>query len=120
VRAGTILIVEENAAVAELVEQALRESPHRVLSTQSALEALEVIRRVQIDVLVAGRLLDDHRAALVDELCARQPDLVVASICEADDDLAEIELGARLTAPFSLAELEAVVEASLERRREAP
>lgn len=117
--AATILILEENAAVAELVEQALRASGHRVLSTRSALEALELARRVRLDVLVAGRLIDDERGSVVNELCTRQPGLLVASICLADDDRADVELGASLDAPFSLAELEGVVALRVERRHEA-
>jgi CheY-like chemotaxis protein len=53
---ATILVVEENAAVLELIDQILRESGHRVLSTRHALEAIEVAGRVRIDVVVAGAL----------------------------------------------------------------
>lgn len=46
---ATILVLEDNAAVQELIEH-LRDSGHRILSTQNALEALAVVRRVRIDV----------------------------------------------------------------------
>src|SRR5438874_2101538 len=45
---ATILVLEANAAVLELIDQMLRESGHRVLSTNNGLEAVEVLRRVHV------------------------------------------------------------------------
>ena len=88
---ATILVLEDNAAVQELIEQALRGSGHRILSTQNPLEALEVVRRVRIDVLVVGHLLQDQGHAVVDEFRAIQPELAVVTICGPDDDVSECE-----------------------------
>jgi DNA-binding NtrC family response regulator len=112
---ATILVLEENAAVQELMDQALRESGHRVLSTENALEALEVVRRVRIDVLVAGGLLEEGRETLVVELRSVQPELRIVSIYGPDDDLEKIDRGASLSSPFSLDDLREVVAASLDR-----
>jgi PleD family two-component response regulator len=49
---ATIVVVHESPAVLELIEQALREPGHCVLATSNALEALDVVRRVQIDLLL--------------------------------------------------------------------
>jgi CheY-like chemotaxis protein len=59
------VIVEESAAVQELVEQALRESGNRVLVTQNALEVLDVASRLRIDLLVIDL---DSQPALVEEV----------------------------------------------------
>jgi DNA-binding NtrC family response regulator len=114
---ATILVLEENAAVQELIEQALRGTEHRILSTQNALEALEVVRRVRVDVLVAGHVVQDHRPAVLEELLSVQPQLAVVTICGPDDELGDGEVGASLTPPFSLNDLRAVVAAGLDRRQ---
>jgi two-component system, OmpR family, KDP operon response regulator KdpE len=115
---ATILVLEDNAAVRELIEQTLRDSGHRILSTQNALEALAVVRRVRVDVLVVGHLLQDRLPAVVSEVRSIQPELAVVTICGPDDDGAEAELGdgASLSPPFSLNDLRAIVTAGLEHR----
>jgi len=109
---ATILVLEENAAVQELVDQALREGGYRVLTTKNSLEALEVMRRVRVDVLVVGELLQDPRHELVDELYSLQPALRVIST-HGPDDLEHTDVTASLATPFSLDELRAAVEAGL-------
>lgn len=113
---ATILVLEENAALQELIDQALRESGHRVLSTKNALEALEVVRRVQIDVLVAGALLEERGHTLVGELRSIQPGLRIVSIGGPDDYLEEIGPCTRLSSPFSLDELREAAAAGLNGR----
>ena len=113
---ATVLVLEENAAVQELVDQALRESGHRILSTKHALEAVELARRVRIDVLIAGVLLEERTRALIGELRSIQPDLHVVGICDPDDDLEGIERTTRLSSPFSLDELRDAVAAALDGR----
>src|SRR5258706_13305735 len=51
-RASTVVIVEESAALQELVEQAVRADGDCVLVTGNLLEVLDVARRVRIDGLV--------------------------------------------------------------------
>ena len=50
--AATIVVVHESLAVLELIDQALRGLGHRVLTTNNALEALDVVRRVKVDLLL--------------------------------------------------------------------
>ncbi len=111
---ATILVLYENAAVQELIDQALRESGHRVLATENALEALEVVRRVRIDVLVAGGLHEERRGPLVAELRSVQPELRIVSIYGPDDTLENVDRNAGLSSPVSLDELREVVAANLD------
>ena len=102
---ATILVLEENAAVQELIDQTLHESGHRVLTTSNALEALEVLRRVRIDILVVGVLLEERGQTLVGEFRSIQAGLRIISICGQDDDLEGIDPSAKLASPLSLDEL---------------
>jgi CheY-like chemotaxis protein len=95
---ATVLVLEASPAVQELVDQGLREAGHRVLASGWREEALEVVRRVRVDVLVAG-MVDGGAEAIVDELREIQPDLRLVTIRGAN--------GAK-PAPVSL---EALVEA---------
>jgi DNA-binding response OmpR family regulator len=106
------VIVEESAAVQELVEQALRASGDHVLVTQNALEVLDVARQVRIDLLVIDI---DSQPGLVEELREHQPDLRVLYLSdnpvEAPSDLPRSTL---LLTPFSLGELRAAISAVLD------
>lgn len=115
---GTILVLEENAAVQELIDEALRECGHRVLSTKDPLEALEVVRRVRVDVLVAGVPFDERIRALVGELRSLQPGLRIVSTCGPDGDLPNIDRSVRVPSPVSLDDLRGAVTASLDHRGE--
>ena len=110
-RQATVLVLESSAAVQELIDQALRESGHRVLSTGNSLEALELVRRVRIDVLVVGDVAENHTETLVSELRASQPSLAVVSVGGRDKALSLIDLRARLSSPVSLDDLLAAVAA---------
>lgn len=101
---ATVLVLEASPAVQELVDQGLREAGHRVLATSSSEEALEVVRRVRVDVLVAG-MVNGGVEDLVDELRAIQPDLRLVSLPGAN--------GAT-PAPVSLEALVEAVAASVE------
>jgi len=66
---GTIVVVEQSAAAQELMEHVLREAGHRVLVTRNPQEALELGRRVRIDVLVADvAKLGEGGTGLVEQL----------------------------------------------------
>jgi DNA-binding response OmpR family regulator len=69
----TIVVVEEQAAVQELIDLALRESSSCVLATSDRLEVVEVARRVRIDLLVIDVLVDRGGLSLVQDLRALQP-----------------------------------------------
>jgi CheY-like chemotaxis protein len=98
-----VLVLEASPAVQELIDQELREAGHRVLATGWPEEALEVIRRVRIDVAVMG-MVNTGVEALVDDLRAIQPDLRLVSIPGANGDRPE---------PVSLEALVQAVAASV-------
>jgi DNA-binding response OmpR family regulator len=116
-RGSTIVIVEESAAVQELVEQALRESGDRVLVTQNALEVLDVAHRVRIDLLVIDI---DAEPGLVEEVRESQPDLRVLHLSDhTDEQQPGPERSPALLIPFSLGELRAAIAALLDRSESA-
>jgi hypothetical protein len=87
---------------------------HRVLSTQDGLEAIELVRRLRIDVLVVGVLPGGRRQTLVGELRSIQPGLRIVSMRGGDDDLQQIDRNTRLSSPLSLDDLGGAVAASLD------
>jgi DNA-binding NtrC family response regulator len=107
---ATVLVFEENSALQELIDQALRDDGHRVLTTKNSFEALELARRVRIDVLVAGDVLEEgHKDAFVGQLRAVQPELGVVAIRSRGDDLPNGDPSTRLPVPFALDDLLAAV-----------
>ena len=109
---STVVIVEESAAVQELVEQALRRTGDCVLVTQNALEVLDVARRVQIDLVVIDL---DSEPGLVEEIRESQPHVRVLYLSDRTDGAADPEHGVSLLTPFSLGELREAVSALLDR-----
>jgi DNA-binding response OmpR family regulator len=110
---STIVIVEESAAVQELIERALRDVGDCVLVTPNALEVHDVARRVRIDLLVLGI---ESRPGLVEEVRESQPDLrVLYLVDETGEEPAGSERSKSLLTPFSLSELRAAMTALLNR-----
>jgi DNA-binding response OmpR family regulator len=110
-RGSTIVIVEESAAVQELVEQALRESGDRVLVTQNALEVLDVASRLRIDLLIIDI---DSQPGLVEEVRESQPGLRVLYLSDSTDEQpADAQRSPLLLTPFSLEELRTAIAARL-------
>ena len=72
-RLPTIVVAHEQPGVLELIEATLRERGARVLATVNSLEALEIVRRLEIDLVVVSRALND----VTPDLRALQPDLSV-------------------------------------------
>jgi DNA-binding response OmpR family regulator len=111
--ASTIVIVEESAALQELVEQALRAGGDCVLVTANSLEVLDVARRVQIDLLVAHL---ESCGELFEEVRALQPHMRALYLVDESDDLPTgPDSVAALRTPFSLGELRAAIAELLER-----
>jgi DNA-binding NtrC family response regulator len=104
-------------AVQDLIDQALRESGHRVLTTKNPLEALEVVRRVRIDVLVVGRLPENGQS-LFGEFRSIQPGMRIVGISGPDGDLDAIDHDTRLSSPLSLDDLRQAADAVVDSLRE--
>jgi DNA-binding response OmpR family regulator len=109
---ATIVIVEQSAAVQELIEQALRNDGDRVLVTQNLLEVVDIARRVRIDLLVTEL---ESRRTLVGQIRPIQPDLRVLYVSGADDVVPQADRDHTLTSPFSLDELRATIATRLDR-----
>lgn len=111
---GTVLVFGDNTAVLELIDRTLSGSGHRVLTTSDPSEALEVGRRVKIDVLVSDVVIGGP--ALARELVAIQSRLRVLSMFDSEHPEPAAEDGAAsfVRKPVGLAELEAAVAAALD------
>ena len=113
---GTIVLVEESAAVQELLEHALREAGHRVLVTRDPREAFELARRIRIDALVCDLAIVEQRGpGLIRRLREMQPSLPVLYLADRGPTDAEaVEDGSTLQTPFSLDELQEAVAAAID------
>jgi PAS domain S-box-containing protein len=114
------LVVEDEAAVRQLVKRALTEAGYRVLSARDADEARRVLARPgAIHVLVADLVLPGTTsgAALAQEAVAARPDLAVLFMSghatEAEDMGDE---AVRLTKPFAPGDLVRKVREAIDRR----
>ena len=74
---ATIVIVEQSAAVLELVEQTLRDAGAIVFATRDPLEALDVVRRVKVDLLILQDPVGDIEPGLARDFRTIQPALRV-------------------------------------------
>jgi DNA-binding NtrC family response regulator len=112
---GTIVVVEQSAAAQELMEHVLREAGHHVLVTRNPLEALELGRRVRIDVLVADvATLEQDGPGLVQQLRRVQPSLSVLYLADHRRfNRADADPDPTLHAPFSLDELQEAAAAAV-------
>lgn len=97
----------------ELVDQALRELGHHVLTTNNALEALEVLQRVRVDIVVLGDLVDDGGQELVEELRTIQSGLRIISITGPENSVDGVDC-IQLPSPLSLDDLREVAAAQLD------
>ena len=87
---ATIVVVHESLAVLELIEQALRGPGRCVLATSNALEALDVVQRVQIDLLLLEAADRTSARALARDLRTIQPRLRVFYLVAKPISLAEL------------------------------
>ena len=121
---ATILVVEDEPQVQELVAVNLEHAGHRVLRAASAEEAENTIREELPDVLILDWMLPgDSGVALTRRLRAEErtrelPILMLTARAMEHDKVSGLEAGADdyLTKPFSPKELAARIKAVLRRR----
>jgi DNA-binding NtrC family response regulator len=112
---ATIVVVEQSAAVQDLLDQVLREAGHRVLITQNPLEVLEIARRVRINLLVTEVFVSEAEPTLAELIRSTQPNLrVLYTSADAEGLRGRDERDLTLRPPFSLTEFQEAVTASLE------
>lgn len=124
-QAGTIVLVEDDANIADLVDLYLRQAGFRVLQTSSGEQGLEIIRRerprlVILDVALAGAL-DGLEVCRQVRAAGPTPVVMLTARDGEIDRVLGLELGADdyVTKPFSPRELVARVKAII-RRSEGP
>jgi len=121
---ATVLVVEDEPQIQELVAVNLEHSGHRVLRASSAEEAETAIRSELPDVLVLDWMLPGEsglsfaRRLRADERTRDLPILMLTARAMEQDKLSGLEAGADdyLTKPFSPKELAARIKAVLRRR----
>jgi two-component system, OmpR family, phosphate regulon response regulator PhoB len=121
---ATVLIVEDEPQIQELVAVNLEHSGHKVLRAASAEEAEASIRAALPDVLVLDWMLPGEsglafaRRLRADERTRDLPILMLTARAMEQDKLSGLEAGADdyLTKPFSPKELAARIKAVLRRR----
>jgi diguanylate cyclase (GGDEF)-like protein len=122
---GTILVVEDDPAIAEVLEEALREFGYEVTTAGSGAGAVAEMQRNRPDLVLLDLSLPDVDGLdLVRQLRAEQRWNAVPVIAlTARDRLSDRVIGLReglddyLTKPFSVTELAARVDANLRRSR---
>jgi DNA-binding response OmpR family regulator len=110
---ATIVVLEENAAAQDLIEQSLRESGDRVLVSNNPMEALGLARRLRIDLIVGDAGLLEKTDPLVVKRLQGVGEMVYTHV--RDSSVLDRASGPRLRSPFSLEELRDAVDAALGR-----
>ena len=121
---ATVLVVEDEPQIQELVAVNLEHSGHKVLRAASAEEAERAIRTALPDVLVLDWMLPGEsglafaRRLRADERTRDLPILMLTARAMEQDKISGLEAGADdyLTKPFSPKELAARIKAVLRRR----
>jgi len=121
---ATVLVVEDEPQIQELVAVNLEHIGHKVLRASSAEEAEAAIRNALPDVLVLDWMLPGEsgvafaRRLRLDERTRELPILMLTARAMEQDKISGLEAGAYdyLTKPFSPKELAARIKAVLRRR----
>jgi len=122
--AATILVVEDEPAIQELVSYNLELAGHRALRADNAEQALDMVRTELPDLVVLDWMLpgmsgiEFARVLRADRRTQSVPLIMLTARAEEKDKLSGLETGADdyLTKPFSPRELNARVKAVLRRR----
>jgi DNA-binding response OmpR family regulator len=108
-----VVVVGQNFAGLELIDAALRDASHRVLTTTKAEEVVVLARSIRIDVVIGDH--GDELASLEQELRRVQPHVRIVRVCDPDELQLAGSNGAAIARPVSLHELDAVVRKAARR-----
>jgi two-component system phosphate regulon response regulator PhoB len=122
--AGTILIVEDEPAIAELIELTLTRSGHQTLHAESVGEAIQLIDQVIPDLALIDWMLPESsgieliKRVRSNKRTSTMPIIMLTAKADEDDKLMGLDKGADdyITKPFSPKELVARIKAVLRRR----
>jgi two-component system phosphate regulon response regulator PhoB len=124
----TILVIEDEEDILELIRYNLEREGYRVVCAESGEKGLEIARRQRPDLLLLDLMLpgldglEVCKRLKTDSSIATLPIVMVTARGEEADVVTGLELGAEdyVTKPFSPRVLVARVRAVLRRRRETP
>lgn len=121
----TILLVEDDATLAEALKYNLEREGYQVLSAADGMTALEIARRDAPDILVLDVMLPRLDGFSVCRMLRKESSIPILMLTARQDEvdrIAGLELGADdyLTKPFSVGELLARVRAILRRTDRQP
>ena len=120
---ATILVVDDDAAMASAVCEVLRQAGYLAISAQSGAEAVKTIKRQPPDLLISDLRMTEmtgHQLQLELQTIAPQlPVVIITAFGSIETAVESMKLGARdfITKPFSNKELLLVVARTLENRR---
>ena len=121
---ATILVVEDEPAIQELIAYNLRQAGHEPLRADTAERALELVRDALPDLVLLDWMLPGQsgiefaRRMKADRRTREVPIIMLTARAEEQDKLIGLETGADdyITKPFSPRELNARIKAVLRRR----
>ena len=116
----TILLVEDEEGVRRVLETMLKRSGYRVLSSNSARDAMSVAQEHMgpIDLLITDMLMPGASGATVaEQLCARRPEMRVLFVSAQGEQISNGASRAFLQKPFSTAELAVKIREVLQAAR---
>jgi len=122
--AATILVVEDEPAIQELISYSLRQAKHTVSSTKNAEEAMKIINDALPDLVLLDWMLPGMSGADFARMLRRAartkdiPIIMLTARADESDKVTGLESGADdyITKPFSPRELLARIKAVLRRR----
>lgn len=107
---STILVVDDSTAAVEIISTLLTNEGYQILCAEGGEEALEQIRKNQIDLVILDILMPGMDGLQVIQKCKEEieaskqpPFLVISGICEAEVKIKALSLGAAefLIKPFN-------------------
>ena len=116
----TVLVIEDNAAVRDLMRESLEENGYTVFSSSSGKEAMHILRAKGVDAIILDLVLPDGDGlVLLSEIrqATAAPVIVVSGKGSLVDRVVGLEMGADdyLGKPFEVTEFLARVKANVRR-----
>ncbi len=122
----SVLLVDDEPDIIEILEMVLREEKMDVYTSRSGREALKVLREKDVDVVVSDiRMPDITGVELLREARQVAPDAVfvmMTAFASTETAIEALQHGAcdYLTKPFRMEELKSIVQQALQRRDSKP
>lgn len=119
----TILLIEDELHVADLIKQSLEEEGYKVVHATEGITGLQIIESQQIDLVILDVLLPLHNGFEVCKMIRAKgftdlPVLILTALASAENIVLGLDTGADdyLSKPFKLIELKARIRNLLRRR----